>query len=206
MNNKNKAIVVHIIGVYFLVLGIVAIIRSMYHHAPTQILYACYMGMILIGVGILARRSFIVLSQIYILAIPLFVWDIDFVHWLIFNRSLLGVTDYFFLEFSANIDKFVMLQHLYTIPLAIYAVILIGVGRKDAWKWSFIQLVLLFVAVMVFSAPSSNINCMFYSCIDVNFGVLPYTFVWFSVVFCATGISVLLLNYFLWPKTRNNVK
>src|SRR3989338_4012560 len=119
MNNKNKTIILRLIGAYFLLLGITAILRSLYIGAPYQILYACYIGAILIGVGILTKKSIIILSQIYILAIPLLIWDIDFIHWIIFKTPLWGITDYFFFDISANLDKFITLQHLYTIPVAI---------------------------------------------------------------------------------------
>ncbi len=201
MKKRNKIIILNLLGTYFLVLGIIAIVKSLYRGVPSQILYACYIGTILIGIGILTKTSFIVLSQVYILAIPLLIWDVDFIHWLIFNRPLWGITDYFFFDFSATIDKFVTLQHLYTVPLAIYAVKLIGVKRKDAWKWSFIQLILMFVAVTALSPPELNVNCVFASCIDINYW-LPYNIIWFLVSFSMTSITALFLNYFLWPKKR----
>jgi len=199
MKKRNKIIILNLLGSYFLLLGITAIIRSIYRQTPSQILYACYIGTILIGIGILTKRSFIILSQVYILTIPLLIWDIDFIHWLIFNRPLWGITDYFFFDFSAILDKFVTLQHLYTIPISIYAVKLIGIKRKDAWKWSFIQIVAIFIAVITFSPQELNVNCIFYSCININYG-LPYNLVWFLISFSMISITALFLNYFLWHK------
>lgn len=196
MKNKNKNIFLTLLGIYFLLLGITAIAISIYRQVPSQILYACYSGIILIGIGILTKKSFIISSQVYILAIPLLVWDIDFIHWLIFNKPLWGITNYFFFNFSATIDKFVSLQHLYTIPLAIYAIKLIGMKRRDAWKLSFIQLIVIFILVAAISAPNLNINCVFYSCININYG-LPYILVWFLVSFSMVSITALILNYFL---------
>ena len=73
MNKKTKLLLLDILGVFFLFWGIVAIANSFYNQNPTQVLYICYLGMILIGVGILTKRSYIIMSQIYILAIPLLV-------------------------------------------------------------------------------------------------------------------------------------
>jgi hypothetical protein len=196
---KNKNLILNIIGIYFIILGLVAIVMALNYRSPYQILYACYIGMILIGIGILTKRSFIILSQIYILAIPLFIWDIDFIHWVVFNKPLWGITDYLFLDFSLLLDKFISLQHLYTIPLAIYVTKLIGVKRKDAWKWSVIQVSLMFFVVLIFSPKILNINCVFISCIGTNFGI-PYILLWFFVSFNMIFITAWILNYFLWPK------
>lgn len=201
MTNK-KTIVLPIIGVYFLLLGITAILRSFYNNAPYQILYACYIGAILIGIGILTKKSFIILSQVYILAIPLLVWDIDFIHWLIFNKPLWGITDYFFNNPYATIDKFISLQHLYTIPLSLYTIKLIGIKRKNALNWSFIQVVVFFLIITIFSPPSLNVNCVFSSCIDVNSG-LPYVIVWFLASFSMIIITALLFSYFLRKQIHN---
>ena len=84
------------------------------------------------------------MSQVYILTIPLLIWNIDFFYWLIFDKPLWGITDYFFVNNVFNLGKVISLQHLFTIPLSIYAANLIGVKRRDAWKWSFIQIILVF--------------------------------------------------------------
>ena len=199
MKKRNKIILLDLLGAYFLLLGMTAIAKSLYRQTPSQILFACYVGIILIGIGILTKRSYLILSQVYILTIPLLIWDIDFVHWLILNKPLWGITDYFFLDPSATLDKFVTLQHLYTLPLSIYATKLIGVKRKDAWKWSFVQIVIMFVAVTTLSPPELNVNCVYDSCVNINFG-LPYRIVWFAVSFGSTAITAICLNYFLWHK------
>jgi hypothetical protein len=200
MKERGKRIILNIIGVYFLILGITAISLSLLKQMPTQLLYACYIGMILIGIGILTRKSFLILSQIYIIAIPSIVWGIDFFHWLIFKTPLWGMTDYFFLSSAITLDKFISLQHFYIFPLAIYTAKLIR-KEKNAWKLSLIQLIIIFLAVKILSPPELNINCVFYSCIDINW-ILPYNLIWFLISFSIVGITALLLNYFLWPKKK----
>jgi hypothetical protein len=193
MIKKHKYLLLDVIGIFFLVLGIVAIGKSMFRQTPTQILYMCYIGLIIIGIGVLTKRSYIVMSQVYILAIPLLVWNIDFIYWLISNKPLWGITDYFFLEQVFTLDKFVTLQHLYSVPLAIYAAHLIGVKRRDAWIWSFIQITLVYVLVTLLSTSDSNINCVFNPCINVYFG-LPYRLTWFLIIFSMVGLSALVIN------------
>jgi len=203
MDKKHKLIFLDILGGFFLIWGIIAIANSMYMQNPTQILYMCYLGLVLIGIGILTKRSFIIMSQIYILAIPLIVWDIDFLYWLIFNKPLLGITDYFFVENSFNIGKIISLQHLFTVPVAAYAAKLIGIKRKDAWKWSFVQIILVFIAVSLFSSRETNINCIFDPCLNIVMG-LPYRITWFIVIFSMTFISGLIINSFLIVKKNEN--
>jgi len=193
MKKEKQLLFLDLIGIFFLILGIIAIANSMYNKNPTQILYLCYLGLIIIGIGILTKRSSIILSQVYILAIPLLIWDIDFLHWIITQKPLFGITDYFFLEGHSLIGKIVSLQHLFTIPLSVYAANLIGIKRKDAWKWSFIQIILVFVAVSLFSSPELNINCIFNSCINLYIG-LPYRLTWFLIIFSMTFITSILLH------------
>jgi hypothetical protein len=196
MKKKKKFLLLDLLGIFFLFWGIVAIAVSMYNQNPTQILYMCYLGLILIGIGILTKRSFIIMSQVYILAIPLLVWDIDFLHWLIFQKPLFGITNYFFAEGHSLIGKIISLQHLFTVPIAIYASKIIGIKRKDAWKWSFIQIIFVYLLVSLLTSPDTNVNCIFNPCINVYFG-LPYRLTWFLVIFGMTFISSLGINLIL---------
>lgn len=199
MKKRNKSILLNILGIFFLAFGLLAMVNSLINEQPTQILYMCYLGLVFIGIGILTRKSFIIMSQLYILTIPLLFWDIDFLYHFIFNKSLLGITDYFFVNNAFTIGKIISLQHLFTLPLAIYAVSLIGVKRRDAWKWSFFQIILVFLAVSFISPAELNINCVFKPCLNVESG-LPYGLTWFLAIFAMTFLSVLVLNYFLVRK------
>lgn len=205
MKKKFQFLILDIIGIFFLVWGIIAISLSMYNQTPTQILFMCYLGIILIGIGILTRRSFIIMSQIYILAIPILFWDIDFLHWIIFNQPLFGITDYFFVVSGWTLGKIISLQHLFTVPLAIYASSIIGVKRRDAWKWSFIQITIVYLLVSWFSSPDLNVNCIFSPCIDIYFG-LPYKLTWFIIIFGMTFITSVLLNILPLIKLKDDKK
>ncbi len=203
MKKKHKFFILDILGIFFLTWGVIAISLSMYNKNPTQILYMCYLGLILIGIGILTKRSYIIMSQVYILAIPLLIWDIDFLHWLIFNKPLFGITNYFFAEGHSLIGKIISLQHLFTVPLSIYIAKIIGIKRKDAWKWSFIQITVVYLFVTLFSSPDLNINCVFHPCINLHFG-LPYRLTWFIIIFSMTFITSVLINFLPILSTNNN--
>jgi len=188
-----KFLVLNILGVFFLILGIGAIVNSLYLRNLTQIFWMCYISLILIGVGILKKNSFLIISQINILAIPFIFWDIDFIYWLVFNQPLWGITDYFFLERTFTIGKVISLQHLFTVPIALYATHLIGLKRKDTWKFSMVQAVLVYIAVTIFTSPETNINCVFDPCINIYFG-LPYRLTWFLIFFIMIIITTNVVN------------
>ena len=199
MNKKYRKVLLDVLGVFFLVWGIVAISRSMYSQSPMQILYMCYIGLVIIGIGILTRRSYLILSQVYIFAIPLVIWDIDFIYWFLFQGPLLGITDYFFIGEHSLIGKIVSLQHLFTVPLGVYIAKKIGIKRYDAWKWSFVQIFLVFLLVILFTSPEMNINCVYYPCVNFNIG-LPYRITWFALIFGMTFVSSFLINRFILNK------
>lgn len=203
MKRKTRFILLDILGVFFLAWGIIAISVSMYNQNPTQILYMCYLGLVLIGVGILTKRSSIIMSQVYILAIPLLIWDIDFLYWLVFQQPLFGITNYFFAEGHSLIGKIISLQHLFTVPIAIYAARKIGIKRKDAWKWSFVQITLVYIFVSLFSDPGININCIFNPCINIHFG-LPYRLTWFLIIFSMTLVASLCINLKIFRRKKKN--
>jgi len=192
-------IILNIVGILFLVLGIVAVLNSLYSKNLMQVFWACYLGLLLIGFGIIKRNSFIIMSQVYILAIPLILWDIDFLYWIIMQKPLWGITDYFFLERVLNLGKLISLQHLFTIPLSIYAVKKIGLKRRDAWKWSFIQITVVYILVSVLTTPEYNINCVFNPCINLYFG-LPYRLTWFIIFFGMTSLTSVVINNFIIKK------
>lgn len=195
-----KGIKLAIIGSIFLFFGIGAWANYILTLDLNRIFWMCYLSLILMGIGALRKDSYLLMSQIYILAIPLLIWDLDFIFHLISGNTLWGIADYFFLgEFG--FEKIMVLQHLFSIPLAIYAVKLLGVKRRDAWKVSLIQIALVYITVSSFVSSSQNINCIFTSCIKADLG-LPYPLVWFIVFFGMTLISAFLINNFILEKNK----
>jgi len=188
-----KNLILNVFGIFILLLGIIAVINTLWTQGSVQVLWMCYICLLLIGIGILIRSSFLIMSQLYIITIPLLLWDVDFLYRLIMQKSLIGVTDYFFIGSLSEIGKIITLQHLFIIPLAIYLVYLIGVKRRDAWKLSFIQIILVFFLGILFTSPEANINCVFEPCINIFLG-LPYQLTWFLIAFLLIIVSNLIIN------------
>ncbi len=189
-SERGKKITLNIIGVLFITWGIAAIINTLYRDDLAPILWLCYIGIILLGIGALKKDSFLITSQINILAVPLIFWTIDFFSFLINGKTLFGIVDYYFIP-GPVIGKIISSQHLFTIPLSFYAIYLIKLKRTDAWKISFIQLILIFLATRIFTDPGENVNCVFSSCL--NFTVSYYPLMWFV----STFLMVLLINFLI---------
>lgn len=192
---KPDRIIPKIIGIFYLVWGITAILNAVYRGDLAPLPWLCYPGILLIGIGALKEDSTLVASQLNILGIPLALWSIDFIYFLINGQSLLGVTDYFFVP-GPILGKILTMQHLFTIPLSIYAIYLIRLRNNDAWKISFIQLTAIFFLIRMFTLQEKNINCVFSPCLNINTG-LPYPITWFMLAF----LMVLIVNFLI---TRMN--
>jgi len=184
-----------IIGIILIILGIIAIIITINNKTIDHILWICYFFLIISGIGLLYRNSFIIASQLNLIIIPFLVWNIDFLSNLILSQSLWGITDYFFAS-RPPISQIITAQHIFTIPILIYTLYKIKLKRKDSWKISIAEGITLFIIVRFFTNPESNINCAFKSCIpnlDSVLHFIPYSISWI-IIFCA---SIFLTNYIL---------
>jgi hypothetical protein len=193
---KNKNLILNSLGIFILMIGILAIIDSVLNHNYSQILWFCYIGLLLIGIGILLRNSWIITSQLNILILPLIFWNIDFFYRLIARVPLWGITNYFFLPETNIFSKIITLQHLFTIPLSLYCLYIIKIKRKDSWKLSLLEVGLIFLAVRLFTSRVLNINCVFKSCINqltANIQI-PLTILWFLIFFIIIIVTEFVLN------------
>ncbi len=185
-----------IIGWLFILFGTAAIINTIYQGNPPQILWICYSSLILLGIGILTKNSLLTLSQMDIIMIPLIIWTIDFIFFLISGHSFFGIVDYFFQE-GPLISKIITLQHLFTVPLALLAVYITKIKTKRAWIVSFIQVSFIFLITRLLTSPANNINCVYKSCI--NFSFKHYSIMWFVTMFviiCTTNLMLSKIKIF----------
>jgi len=170
------------LGIFYIILGTLALLNSYLYNRFDQIYWFCYFSMFLIGIGLLKRKPSLITSQVNILAVGLIFWTIDFCYVFFNHQSLWGITDYFFTE-NLWLSRFVTLQHLYTLPLTIYALSILKIKRKDCWKLSCIQVVIMFLLTYIFTSVSSNINCLFTSCLSFFDSKYYYPWAWFLISF-----------------------
>ena len=192
-NVKNKSIYLDLIGILFLCLGILSVINSIFIlHNPNQLLWFCYWGLIIAGIGMITRNDFLIASQLNILIVPFIIWNIDFFYNLIIRLPLLGLTDYFFIS-AWNLGKVLSLQHIITVPLALFGLYKIGIKRKDAWKMSIIQIVLFYLLTILITSPLQNVNCAFRACGNIQIAQ-GYPFMLLGVFIAVILLTNLVIN------------
>lgn len=188
----NKEFLIRFIGVFFVLIGIVAIINTVNKGNASSILWLCYISMFVVGVGFYRRDSGLVMSQLNIILIPLLFWNFDFFYRVIFSKTYFGIVDYFFVP-GDIMGKLVASQHIFTLPLALFGVYLIGF-KKGSLKLSFFSLIILFFITRIFTGPLDNVNCVFENCANFDLGFY-YPLAWFITMFSSTLISFFLFNY-----------
>ncbi|MEK6899035.1 MAG: hypothetical protein AABW79_02975 [Nanoarchaeota archaeon] len=201
----NEKIFLRTAGIFYIILGITAFFNSYVINNPDQIYWFCYVSLFIIGIGLLLKDGNVIASQVNILAVGIIFWCIDFFHYLITGLPLWGITDYFFVE-SNFLVKIVTLQHVYTLPLTIYALSIIKITRKDLWKISLIQALIIFIIVSLFTEASSNINCIFSSCLSL-FDLEPYyPWAWLMLVATMILITNAIITHLFFMKTKKSAK
>ncbi|MFA5259063.1 MAG: hypothetical protein WC402_03220 [Candidatus Pacearchaeota archaeon] len=155
-----------------------------------QLFPLCYLVLLIAGVGMASKNGYLILSQINILLIIHAFWSADFIYFLVSGKYLLGVTSYFFEE--TFIFQVISLQHVLFIPLSLICLYLIKSVRKDAWKFSIIEVLLVFPLTFFFTPANENINCVFKPCINLAIHV-PYFIAWISVFV----LLIIFTNYIM---------
>ena len=195
MNKLVKNSILNTIGVVYVLLGFSAVSFSIYFHVPEQIFWFCYFSLFLIGIGILMRNSLLVASQLNIAAIPLIFWTADFFYYLAFQKELFGFSTYFFIYERPSILQLVTLQHIFTLPIALYSLYLMKLDGKGSWKISAIQgTIIFFVVKMLVPSEEINMNCVVKSCFDYPTFWIPYPILWFLAFFLMIGITSFVIN------------
>lgn len=188
-------LVLNFLGVVYVLTSLLAFFNSFYFGPWHNIFWFCYSGILLIGIGILTRNKVIFMSQLYILFIPDFIWFVDFISYLIRGSSFFGIVNYFFLP-APFLTKLVTLQHIFTIPTALFLSYKFSGRNKRSLSVAFLQLIILFLLTRFFTLPENNINCAYLFCGKYGFGFASswYPFVWFAGAFLMIYLSYLFLN------------
>lgn len=188
----NKDSFFYAIGIFFIFLGVFSIIWAVKEGRPQQIIWLCYIGLIMLGIGFLLKKDILISSQLNILIIPILVWNIDFWYILTTGNTLWGITDYFFFDSRTAISNLVTLQHIYTIPLAFIGLYLMKIKRKDSWKISIAQMGIIFILGRLFTPQANNMNCIYKSCFPLINVTQNYWLVWIILT-----LSIILMTNFI---------
>jgi len=180
------------IGIIFLAFGVTAILNALITRHPSQILWFCYIGLTLLGIGVLIKNETMVAAQINILAIPTLFWVTDFYYQLFTNKPLLGITSYVF-EPRAALDTIVTSSHLFVIPVALFALSLLPHRKGYALLFSAIQVLIVAILAKIVSNVEVNANCIFEPCFTTPFPISAYVLWWLL----AYGIMITLTHFLL---------
>lgn len=205
LSKEKKRLILNGIIIILLISLVILIINIFVFKLYSSIFWLCYTGILLIMIGIWKNKSYIVLSQIIILAIPDVLWIIDFLAILITGNSVMNLSNYFF-QPRPLLAKLVSLQHLYVIPLALFALYIIKIDKaKLALRFAAVQLVVFLFLSRTFTPIEDNINCTYFTCFDLqplNYleGILPYSFGWYGIMFLSALVVYLILVNIKWFK------
>ena len=184
-----KDVVLNIIGVIFLILGIISFSRIFILGAVWQnVFWWCDHAGIIVGLAILFRNSFWLTAELNIAIIPQILWSMDFLSKTFFDKFIFGFTAYMFEGHWAL--KFLSYQHLFMFILAIVALFMMGKANKKAWIGSIIHGVIIFITGLLIPA-SYNINCAHRSCL--GFEAHPYPLVWWALFLAIVFVTNFIL-------------
>lgn len=186
---------IKIVGIIFIVWGCAAIAKSIYFGRYEQILWACWIGLILSGIGMLRKDISLMGSQLNILAVPWLVWSLDFIYVLVTGDTWLGITNYVFDDIPL-IDTIITMAHLFVLPLSLYAYYTVPLASKNAWKLSLVHLALLFILTVSLTnyTPDNKINCIYNSCIPLP-SLAPQPAQWIVLATALTLTTHFILTY-----------
>lgn len=184
---------INIVGGLFFILGTIAITNTSFWYGPQHILWFCYWGLAIMGIGFLKRNHVLIESQLNILTIPLIVWAFDFIYYILFGHSLLNIVSYFF-EPGPILAKIITSQHLFTIPLALYTIRFIKPKSKNSLKFSMLMIFILFILSRLLTNYEHNINWVYHT--SLNLGIPYYPLFWFGIMFVIIYLTNFLLKKF----------
>jgi hypothetical protein len=192
INNKLHEKILKIISISLIIFIILNVSINIFYWSDgwTEIFWYCNLAAILLSLGILIRKNYLI-SGVLITAIPAqFFWIFDFVLQVLGFESF-GRTAWLFSWPLLSVLPSIMI-HIILIPLAFYATAVYGFNKKGFFIGLIICLFAMFFP-FYFSAHDDNINCVFYSC-DVDFE--------HSATYSYLGISSYSIEYLLFVLFR----
>jgi len=198
MDKKERETYLYIIGFVFVLIYLYILTIFILTEYVIGLTWMCYLGILFITIGIFLKNSDIILSQVYILLIPDFLWGIDFFYRLIFGYSLLNFDNFFFTS-RPLWRKLLSLQHLITPYLAISSLYFLKIKKKKIKPLliSIFELIIIFIlGIKVFPAKE-GINCLpdYNSCFfSRSLPFLNYQFGWFLFELLFVIVAYFIIN------------
>jgi hypothetical protein len=183
---------IRFLGWFFLVLGIVSVFWHVLIQDWRYAVWFCNHAMIVVGLAVLNKNKFWLTAMLNWAVIPVSLWMIDFLSKLLFGMYLFRITEYMFVEgWWRHLLGF---QHLFTVPLMLYTLYLLGKPVKNAWLGTTLHGSILWIIAYFFITPDYNVNCAHETCVPAiipGFAAYPYVWPFIAIV------MFIVTNWFL---------
>lgn len=197
-----KEVILDALGCIFLAMGITSVVFHVFFQRWEYAVWFCNHSMLITGTAVLLRNRFWLTAMLNWSVVPITIWVVDFTGKVFFNAYVFKVTEYMFE--GPVLGHIISMQHLFAVPLMLYALFLMGKPHKWAWLGTLLQSSILFVLSYFFITPDYNINCTHTACISWLNNLPYYPVSWFiltAVMFFAT--NWLLVWIFSAPRARH---
>ena len=203
---KNKNTLLNLMGVLLIIFFVIRVIFLVRDGSLENIFWLCNHAPLILGIAILFRSSFWITAEISFVFAGVFVWVADYLSKIIFDFHIFGSTDYLFPIIDQWFFYVTSLIHLFSLPLAVWALFLIKKKHPFAWKGALIHAVVLIPFVIYFK-EKYNLNCFLEPCISwiPCFYLYPLVaFIGYFILFVipVNKILVKLLNKAIKSKTN----
>jgi hypothetical protein len=163
--------------------------------------WSCNNFCILLAIACFKKDMQMIKGISYLGLVSQILWILDFGSDTL-GFDLSGVADYIYLEGFTYANEVSIGVHM-IVPVS---VLLFSVAAKPTY-WSLLYalpyIVFLYIATILFTPPSEDINCVFLGCGNTTY--LPYSiFLWpvYAVISTLIAYGVHLVLYYVWNKAR----
>ncbi len=195
----------YIFGFIFFLLGLITFLSKLRFYGEGDFLWFCYLSFFLLSFGFLFRSPGMLVSFLSIAVIGQGIWILSIYSSVLFSFPIF-INPYFFDKGEALIDFLIGVSHFFMIPFALLG--LYWIKKPSKYSGYLAEGMLFFVAIssLLFTPYSSNVNCVYRSCISF-FQYLTgksYSFTFLVVsLMLSVGIMGPLLNIFLNKAYKN---
>jgi hypothetical protein len=198
----NQNTILNFIGVFLIVLGLIRIFQLLFFGVPVHIFWLCNHVIVIMGIAILMRKSSLLIGEFSFLFVGQLVWIIGFLMYFIFGVTLQGSSAYLIYD-RAFVNWVSILVHFLTLPLGLWAIIILGKKSKFAWVWGLGHALVLLPFVIYFG-NKYNLNCFFEPCISAIPNSAVYPFLVISLYFVLFVIPINFLVNWVVGRIRTN--
>lgn len=162
---KNKNTLLNAIGISLIIFFIIRTIFLINEGSFTDIFWLCNHAPLILGIAILFRSGFWITAEISFVFAGVFIWVADYFSKILFNIHVFGSTSYLFPITNQGFFYVTSLIHLFSLPLALWALFLINKKEPSAWKGAVIHAIVL-IPFAVYFREQYNLNCFLEPCIS----------------------------------------